>query len=125
MFFIVYISIGLHCFFELVSEPLLSGSHSRVLFIGILVLFMRSPRRDMKVIQMKSPRKHLQSLKSVNKNKSLFVSNNLSSVVAMSSLQLGEKQITLEDLETILFAKTPVSVDPVTEVKVLSDSLVT
>ena len=38
----------------------------------------------------------------------------------MSSLQLGEKQITLEDLETILFAKTPVSVDAVTEGKVLS-----
>lgn len=30
----------------------------------------------------------------------------------MSGIQLGEKQITLEDCDTILFDKVPVSVDP-------------
>ena len=43
----------------------------------------------------------------------------------MSSLQLGEKQVTLEDLETILFAKTPISVDAVTEGKVPSSISIT
>ena len=84
---------------------------------------MRFPRKDMKVIRMKNLRNHLRQLRRVNETKTLFVrSIILASVVAMSSLQLGEKQITLEDLETILFAKIPVSVDEATEAKVFSES---
>ena len=36
----------------------------------------------------------------------------------MSAIQLGEKQITLEDLESILFDKTPIVVDAALAAKV-------
>ena len=37
----------------------------------------------------------------------------------MSGIQLGEKQVTLEDLDAILFRNTPVSVDDAVVSKVL------
>ena len=37
----------------------------------------------------------------------------------MSGIQLGEKQVTLEDLDAILFGNTPVTVDDAVVSKVL------